>query len=180
MIGLTGKKLSAGLHRDLLKDNIHFPQVGPPTGRCQQIKCFLGEPGFCRSCCVYIPSALFTGNAKPTALGDKGWAWTALLQRHGNLRQWFLMDSGRSAAVARLTQWVTCSNDLSLTVGWDRKSPRPEGCKQQMSHLWAHSVSDSQIKWLPIFQSGLIPRERLWQWFYLIFFDWRTFKKPAH
>lgn len=55
MTGLTDKKLSASLHRDILKENIHFPQVGPPIGQCKQIKCFLDKRGSCSSCfCLHF------------------------------------------------------------------------------------------------------------------------------
>lgn len=41
--------------------------IWPLMGQCQQIKCFLDELGSCSSRCVYISSALFTGNLKPKA-----------------------------------------------------------------------------------------------------------------
>lgn len=61
------QKTVSHLHRDILKENTYFLQVWPLTGQCQQIKCFLDELGSCSSPCVYISSALFTGNLKPKA-----------------------------------------------------------------------------------------------------------------
>lgn len=102
------QKTVSHLHLDILKESTYSLQVWPPAGQCQQIKRFLDELGSCSSRCVYISSALFTGNLKPKAESFRC-SWergeVCSVHRRSNYRivcQCFMMDLGRSAAISRL------------------------------------------------------------------------------
>lgn len=116
MTGLTDKKLSGSLHRDIRKGNIHFPQAEPPTGQCKQIKCFLDRRRLPQLLVFTFFSALFTSNSEPKAekltllLAEiKGTEYGSRLQKYE------AVGPCSVTGVGKVISWMLGSDSVNVT-----------------------------------------------------------------
>lgn len=181
MIRLTDKKLPAGLHQDVSQEMIHFVQAWPPLGRCGRIQRFLQSwaGAGARGITFPVPLSREMQHLKPkkshcpeTGTGHRV-EWASLQQRcvqDGWPTLW--TDLGNQLWYP---DWWSESDAVTIRLshaGWEGKSPRPAGWRQQMSYHG--TLPHLALRWWFAFQSSFIQRKtvmKLLAYFWIEYFE---------